>query len=151
VDDEILTIAATNFEMVLDSAIWRRFDEIIYVDLPNAEQRMKIFKVLVKKIPPEIISFNPGSLELLEMTENWSGADLQRLINRAVIDRLTTSSNEKITKTTLLKLISEKKITPTCMRVHKPFSDMREESVEKSEEYESKIKKLFDSGEGVTR
>lgn len=148
VDNEILTIAATNFEIILDSAIWRRFDEIIYVPLPDAMQRGQIIKVLTRNIPASIISLNPTSLELINMTENWSGADIQRLINRAIIDKLTSNDPDKIKEETLLKLIVEKKITSTSMRNYKPFYDMREEAMSKPTNYTSKFKKFFESNEG---
>ncbi|NVM53260.1 MAG: ATP-binding protein [Candidatus Helarchaeota archaeon] len=143
VDHRILTIAATNFEIVLDDAIWRRFDEILYFNLPNAEQRGQIMKVLIRNIPSDNIQINPHSLNLINATENWSGADLQRLITRAVID-LLNNDLKKISEESLLTIIEEKKITPTSMRTYKPFHSMQKESLEKGKRYKSKFTELFE-------
>ena len=144
VDHRILTIAATNFEIILDDAVWRRFDEIIYFNLPDAKQRGQILKVITRNIPSNILQLNPYSLNLINATESWSGADLQRLITRAVID-LLNNKTEKITEESLLGLIQEKKITPTSMRTYKPFYAMQKESIKKKPIYKSKFKELFES------
>lgn len=40
-----LIIAATNFEQSLDYAIWRRFDETIYFDMPTNKEKMALFSL----------------------------------------------------------------------------------------------------------
>ena len=43
-----LIIAATNHQHLLDSAIWRRFDDILYFDLPDANRRERLFNKYLK-------------------------------------------------------------------------------------------------------
>lgn len=144
VEHHILTVAATNFEIILDDAVWRRFDAILYFNLPNATQRGQIVKILTQNIPTNALQLNPTSLKLINATENWSGADLQRLITRAVIDLLNGKFN-KITEDLLLSIIEEKKITPTSMRAYKPFHSIQRESIEKKQTYKSKFKEFLES------
>jgi len=46
-----LVIAATNHEGLLDPALWRRFDEILYFDLPNQEQVLTLLEIKLRAIP----------------------------------------------------------------------------------------------------
>lgn len=47
-DNNVFLIAATNHEHLLDSAIWRRFNTIINISLPNLEQREQLLKIHLK-------------------------------------------------------------------------------------------------------
>ena len=61
-----------------------RFDEIFFVDLPNREERVEIFEVLLRLrgITPD--NFN---LELLaERSENYSGAEIEKGIDNAMLE-----------------------------------------------------------------
>lgn len=42
---EIILIAATNHEQLLDPAVWRRFQYLLHIDLPNLEQREAFWKL----------------------------------------------------------------------------------------------------------
>ena len=39
-----IIVAATNHQQLLDTAVWRRFDEVLLFDLPNTQQRKKLFE-----------------------------------------------------------------------------------------------------------
>ena len=43
--NDIILIAATNHEQLLDPAVWRRFQYLLHIDLPNLEQREKFWKL----------------------------------------------------------------------------------------------------------
>jgi len=45
-----LIIAATNHQHLLDPALWRRFDEILYFDIPDEKRRILIFEKYLKVI-----------------------------------------------------------------------------------------------------
>ncbi len=71
------TLAATNHEQLLDTAVWRRFDGRIEIPLPDEEARKKL---LARFLPPLL----PGDAEtkmLIWMTEGMSGADIETLIS----------------------------------------------------------------------
>lgn len=80
---DILVIAATNELDELDDAIKRsgRFDEKIHVGLPGREARRKIFQVHLSDR-----SVDESSIEwddLLDWTQNYSGADIEAVVNAA--------------------------------------------------------------------
>ena len=45
-----ILIAATNYESLLDKAVWRRFDEIIRFNLPDLDQRNRLVEKLLAKV-----------------------------------------------------------------------------------------------------
>lgn len=92
----IIMMAATNRADILDSALLRpgRFDRQIYVDMPDLNERMEIFKVHLKPLKLEKdldIDF------LSRQTPGFSGADIANLCNEAALiaARKNKSSVEK--------------------------------------------------------
>ncbi|GAB4850646.1 hypothetical protein Ancab_029957 [Ancistrocladus abbreviatus] len=72
----ILILGATNRPFDLDDAVIRRLPRRIYVDLPDAENRMKILKIFLaqENLEPEF-AFD----KLAIATEGYSGSDLKNL------------------------------------------------------------------------
>lgn len=72
----ILILGATNRPFDLDDAVIRRLPRRIYVDLPDAENRMKILKIFLdqEKLEPGFEIQN-----LANATEGYSGSDLKNL------------------------------------------------------------------------
>lgn len=74
-ESDSFVIAATNHERNIDSALWRRFDEIIYFDKPNNEQ-------IEATIRNKLRAFPVDGLDICEMTKrmnNMSYADIERI------------------------------------------------------------------------
>ncbi|KAK3155288.1 hypothetical protein QOZ80_2BG0201260 [Eleusine coracana subsp. coracana] len=72
----ILILGATNRPFDLDDAVIRRLPRRIYVDLPDAQNRMKILKILLAK---EKLESDFKFDELANTTEGYSGSDLKNL------------------------------------------------------------------------
>ncbi|KAL8042011.1 hypothetical protein ABFX02_09G022200 [Erythranthe guttata] len=72
----ILILGATNRPFDLDDAVIRRLPRRIYVDLPDAQNRLKILKIILARenLEPEF-SFE----QLANATEGYSGSDLKNL------------------------------------------------------------------------
>ena len=80
----VVVIAATNRPDLVDPALLRpgRFDRVIYVPPPDKKTRLEILKIHTRKIPlAEDVDLN----KLAEMTEGYSGADLEALVREAVL------------------------------------------------------------------
>ncbi|KAM0914311.1 hypothetical protein ACQ4PT_011520 [Festuca glaucescens] len=75
-NQRILILGATNRPFDLDDAVIRRLPRRIYVDLPDAQNRMKILKILLAK---ENLESEFGFDELANATEGYSGSDLKNL------------------------------------------------------------------------
>ena len=40
-----MVIAATNYETIIDKALWRRFDEVIYFGMPKEDDIEKFYQI----------------------------------------------------------------------------------------------------------
>jgi SpoVK/Ycf46/Vps4 family AAA+-type ATPase len=88
-----LILAATNHEQILDSAIWRRFDETIDFPLPNSEQIQQILSLKLRGVRRQ---FELDEKPLLDLFSKRSGADIERIVRRAV-KRMILRSQEFLT------------------------------------------------------
>ncbi|MGQ2985213.1 AAA family ATPase [Flavobacterium sp.] len=88
-NDGILVLGATNAPWHLDTAFRRpgRFDRIIFIPPPDEEARELIFNIKLKGKP--IASINTG--KLAKQAENFSGADIEAVIDIAIEDKLEAS------------------------------------------------------------
>jgi len=73
--ERIIVLGATNRPFDLDEAVLRRMPRRLLIDLPDAENRKKILKVILKDEDLNNVSFD----ELANMTEGFSGSDLKNL------------------------------------------------------------------------
>ena len=82
--NEVVVIAATNRPDILDTALLRpgRFDRIIMVGAPNKESREKIFEIHTKKMP---LAKDVSIKKLVDMTDNYVGADIESVCREAAI------------------------------------------------------------------
>jgi len=89
VQDEVVLIGATNHPKLLDSAVWRRFDEIVHFPMPDHDMRYGILSTVMHKIKGDF-DLN----EVAEKTEGFSGSDLRLLVREAVLNALTEDRTE---------------------------------------------------------
>ncbi len=107
---EALTIAATNHEGLLDHALWRRFDEIVYFDRPDVDSIQRLLVQMFRQIGLSAsISIADVSSRLIGM----SHADVERMaidtIKRSILENrpniepsiLEESINEQVTRMSL--------------------------------------------------
>lgn len=87
--DGVLLMAATNHPRMLDSAAWRRFDEIMNFPLPDEEMRIRILDIITKPIPGEY-----DNSEIAALTEGYSGSDLRMVIRESVLTALIEERTE---------------------------------------------------------
>jgi len=86
-EGDSVIIAATNHPHLLDIGVWRRFDEIVYFDMPDKERRKKIFEKYLKVLKKEKgIDLD----KISEETEGFSGSDIEQAcidaLRKAIID-----------------------------------------------------------------
>lgn len=81
-NENILFLGATNKPWSLDPAVLRpgRFDEKIYIPLPDEDARVVLFQINLKSRPlDESVSFQ----HLADITDGYSGADIVEICNKA--------------------------------------------------------------------
>ena len=80
----VIVLAATNRADILDKALLRagRFDRHIYLELPNKQERVEIFKVHLRPIKTD----KDVDIEILaSLTPGFSGADIANICNEAAL------------------------------------------------------------------
>ncbi|MFT7405802.1 AAA family ATPase [Zhongshania sp.] len=100
-----LILAATNHEVILDSAIWRRFDETVGFHLPDTMQIQQILSLKLRGVRRQ---FELDESVVLSLFNNRSGADIERIVRRAV-KKMILRSQEFLTVKDLKLAISREK------------------------------------------
>lgn len=96
---DVTVVAATNRPDKIDKALLRpgRLDRIIYVRLPDYKTRQEIFDIKLKRMP---VAEDVNVQDLVELTEGYTGAEIQAICHEAAINALEEDLNaEIITKT----------------------------------------------------
>lgn len=79
--NDSLLLAATNHEKLLDSAVWRRFDYKLKVELPDVETIENMLDLFTNGV---IACSKKEKRELATLFEGLSGADIEEIIKKAV-------------------------------------------------------------------
>lgn len=99
----LILIAATNFYDGLDRALIRegRFDLHVRLDLPNEEERTRIFEAQLAKRPSTRFNLQP----LARRTPGWSAAKIGTLVDRAAF--VAAEEQRKIEERDLMLALAE--------------------------------------------
>lgn len=76
-----ILIATTNYESLLDHAVWRRFDEVMRFEMPDIEQ---IKHLLALKLSGIRRNFDTDDEQIASVFNGLSHADIERVLRRAV-------------------------------------------------------------------
>lgn len=114
-NEGVLIIGATNAPWHLDTAFRRpgRFDRIIFVPPPDDKSKESIIKLKLEGKPHENIDFK----KVAKRTKNYSGADINAMIDIAVEKIL-----EDAMKTGVPKPITTKSLLEAA-KIHKPSTE----------------------------
>src|SRR5206468_2548929 len=94
----IVVIGATNRPTLIDPALLRpgRFDELIYVGVPDTAGRRRILAIHTKNMP---LADDVDLESIAQRTERFTGADLEDLVRRAGLTALRAGLDaDKVTK-----------------------------------------------------
>ena len=86
----VVVIGATNRPNLIDPALLRpgRFDELVYVGVPDAEGRRRILAIQTQKMP---LAGDVDLDEVARKTDRFTGADLEDVVRRAGLTALRRS------------------------------------------------------------
>lgn len=93
--NNVTIVAATNRPDLIDTALTRhgRIDRIVYVKLPDEVTRGEIFKIKFEKMP---IAEDVDVARLVELTNGYSGAEVQAVCQEAAIKALEDDINAAV-------------------------------------------------------
>lgn len=113
--ENVLVIAATNRIWDIDSALLRskRFENKIYIKLPNKNERIELFKYYLSKKPKANINFG----RIARATAFYSPADIERICKnaaeKALRSDLSDNKTQLITTNYILNIINSKDGRPS--------------------------------------
>mmetsp|Transcript_8525 Transcript_8525/g.19621 ORF Transcript_8525/g.19621 Transcript_8525/m.19621 type:complete len:437 (-) Transcript_8525:130-1440(-) len=95
--DGVLVLAATNLPWNIDSAIRRRFEKRIYIPLPDADARRRMFEIHLGNSTPHTLVADDYKM-LGAKTEGYSGSDISVVVRDAIMEpirKLQTATHFK--------------------------------------------------------
>lgn len=133
---EVVLIAATNHEQLLDPAVWRRFRYQLKVGLPELEQREELWRMF-----GEDIGWQPKEIKALaDLSEGFSGAAIEavciRLRERAII-----KDTPPTLRAALIELFSQNGGGPERSPVIPP--DMMDDPIKLSDYLQSRNPQIY--------
>ena len=87
---ESIILAATNHQYILDPAIWRRFDDVVYYELPDDKTRKQLFEIYMRSIKRES---DIDLLKVIKKTEGLSPADIKMITEESMKTAIINSRN----------------------------------------------------------
>lgn len=81
--DQILVLGATNIPWGIDSAMRRRFEKRVYIPLPNAPARGRMFQIHLGKTDNSLTEQDFENLSV--MSEGMSGSDISVVVREALM------------------------------------------------------------------
>jgi SpoVK/Ycf46/Vps4 family AAA+-type ATPase len=119
---DVLVFATANDVRELESEQFRigRFSYIHFVDLPDSEDRMEIFKVHLKKreLNPEQFDLD----KLVDKSKDFSGAEIEGAVKDGVLEAFIDGDRSAETKD-ILKAVES--ITPTAQMMSEKIEEIR--------------------------
>lgn len=85
-----IIFAVTNHQNILDPAIWRRFDDVVYYELPDNKTRKQLFDIYLKPIKRDS---DIDLLKVAKKTDGLSHADIRMITEEAMKTAIINSSN----------------------------------------------------------
>lgn len=94
----IMVIAATNKPWAIDSALMRpgRFDEKIFIPLPDFEARKKLFEIQLSKLP---VADDLDYEYLAYITDGFNGADIKEVCEKLKMSAIKDSLEKGVEQT----------------------------------------------------
>jgi transitional endoplasmic reticulum ATPase len=109
-DKRVLFVGATNVPWQLDPAVLRpgRFDEKVYIPLPDLEARRKMLEMYLSHRP---LDANIDLDQLAKQLDGYSGADIKYICDRAAVvpflESVARGGEAEITREILEQAIGE--------------------------------------------
>ncbi|GAB4260156.1 MAG: AAA family ATPase [Deferrisomatales bacterium] len=104
-----------------------RFDEIFFVDVPNYEERMEIFRVHLSRVRPVIRNYDIALLA--GETEGYSGAEIEQAIVNAMYNAFDDGEREFTTDDILR---GAREVIPISKLMHERIEKLRDWAAERT-------------------
>lgn len=103
-----ILIAATNHQSMLDLAVWRRFEEVLFFEPPNVQQLRELLALKLRGVRRE---FELEDTSVTSLFKGMTHADVERVLRRA-IKEMILAGREFLTTTHLESAVAREKFRP---------------------------------------
>ena len=144
----VFLLATSNLPKAIDRAFFDRADMLFFIDLPNKENRRKIFYDIFSELNNSIHTdvsidnflpdnLNEQSIELLENTKGFSGRQLRKFVAEAMtLNRSIASNPNELNLSHLNRVISISKNRLATDRRHGGVYDYEYDEIKEDEKNE---------------
>lgn len=124
-NEQSIFIAATNYESLLDRAVWRRFDEIILFSKPDYNLRISLLKNNLSSIRHSDIDFQ----KIASSLEGATGSDIEKICFDAIKSVILKNSDNLTQvdlKLAIRRYFERKSIVDKSTRYIKDLTDIKD-------------------------
>jgi len=114
---ESMVVAATNHEGLLDEALWRRFDEILYFGKPTLEQLIQLMDLRLRSVRKRTVDLPALAIEM----QDFTFADAERVCYEAT-KAMYLAGRKELTQDLLQSELGEQKAR-IVLATGRPSSD----------------------------
>ncbi|MBC1466005.1 ATP-binding protein [Listeria welshimeri] len=93
-DDNSILIAATNHPQLLDEAVWRRFDKVIKLNLPESEQRKELIEEFSEVLATNYANETKKINQLVRLMTDYSPSTIKSIINTSAKKSIINGQSE---------------------------------------------------------
>ena len=119
--DGILVLGATNTPWSLDPAMRRRFEKRIYIALPDAEARARMFNIHLGDMSNTLKDTDFDSLG--ELSEGYSGSDISVVVREALMEPVRECQRARFFTVTNDSMLAPVNKYPPCSRCPMEFEN----------------------------
>lgn len=122
----VTIIATANDISALPPEFIRRFDEVLFVDLPGPEEREEIFKIHLKIKGQDFTDLDLK--HLVSISENFTGHEIEKAVKRSITFAYN-SKEKKVVTEQLVQALTEKQ--PLFNTMREKLSKLREKAADR--------------------
>lgn len=107
----IVVIATANDISALPPELIRRFNEVLFVDLPVLEEREEILKIHLKKRKQNWENLKINTHKLAELCENYTGSEIEKAVKEGIVRAFQDNKRPLSTEDIAIAIKNTKTIT----------------------------------------
>lgn len=111
----VVTLATANDIQALPPELIRRFNEVMFVDLPVPSERREIFNIHLRKRGRDAKKLNLDMDELIAKTHLFTGSEIEKVVTEAIARAFHTGKKD-VTQENLVGAISSTKVIAKVMK-----------------------------------
>ena len=100
-----MVVAATNHSAILDPALFGRFDDVLYYDLPDEAQITKLLQARLARTTAKPVAW----ARLASAAAGLSHADVTRAASEALKDALISSQSGRVGQASVISMLDERR------------------------------------------